>query len=68
MMIEDAPIVNDTRKVRELISQKFAHDIDRYLDYLSMQTQDVPSPVLVKKKVRPHSKKTPRKHVVPATA
>ena len=65
-MIEDAPIVNDTRKVRELISQKFAHDIDLYLDYLSTQTQDVSYPILVKKKVHPHSRKIPRKHVVSA--
>lgn len=64
-MIEDSPIVNDTRKVRELISQKFADDIDRYLDYLSTQAQDVSSPILVKKKVRPHSRKVHRKHVVP---
>jgi hypothetical protein len=49
-MIEDSPIVNDTRKIRELISQKFSHDIDRYLDYLSTQTQDVSSQILVKRK------------------
>lgn len=37
-MIEDAPIVKDTREVRNIISQQFEHDIDRYIDYLSAQT------------------------------
>lgn len=33
-MIEDAPIVKDTRKVRCAISERFGHDIDQYIDYL----------------------------------
>jgi hypothetical protein len=38
-MIEDAPIVKDTRHVRSLISQQFDHDIDRYITYL-MEEQE----------------------------
>lgn len=33
-MIENAFIVNDTRKVRCLISKKFNNDSDKYIDYL----------------------------------
>jgi hypothetical protein len=33
-MIENAFIVNDTRKVRCLISKKFNNDPDKYIDYL----------------------------------
>ena len=33
-MIENASIVNDTRKVRCLISKKFNNDPDKYIDYL----------------------------------
>ncbi|OGW18555.1 MAG: hypothetical protein A3G93_13085 [Nitrospinae bacterium RIFCSPLOWO2_12_FULL_45_22] len=36
-MIEDAPIVKDTRRVRSSISEKFANDPDRYIDYLLSQ-------------------------------
>ncbi len=66
-MIEDAPIVKDTRKVRELISQHFGHDIDRYLDYLSTQTQDELSKRPVKKKVRTHGRNVPRQRVIHET-
>ena len=34
-MIEDAPIVRDTRRIRSLISNRFANDIDKYVAYLS---------------------------------
>ena len=33
-MIEDAPIVKDTRRVRSLISNRFGNDLDKYLAYL----------------------------------
>ena len=33
-MIKDSPIVEDTRRVRRMISEKFDHDIDRYIAYL----------------------------------
>jgi hypothetical protein len=66
-MIEDAPIVNDTRRVRELISQHFEHDIDRYLDYLCAQTQDVVLKIPVKKKVRAHVRKASRQRIAHAT-
>ena len=33
-MIENAAIVNDTRKVRCLISKKFNNDPDQYIEYL----------------------------------
>lgn len=33
-MIENASIVNDTRKVRCLISKKFNNDPDQYIEYL----------------------------------
>jgi hypothetical protein len=41
-MAEDAPIVRDTRKVRHSISEKFGHDVDRYIAYL--QKRAVPKP------------------------
>ena len=41
-MIEDAPIVKDTRKVRFSISKKFGNDLDRYIDYLLSQEQKTP--------------------------
>lgn len=34
MMIEDAPIVKDTRRIRSLISNRFGNDLDRYVAYL----------------------------------
>jgi len=37
-MIEDAPIVKETRNVRCAISQQFDHDINKYIDYLRMKT------------------------------
>lgn len=51
-MIEDAPIVKDTRKVRFSISKKFGNDPDRYIDYLFSQEQKTPikSEVELKKK------------------
>ena len=33
-MIENASIVNDTRRVRCLISKKFNNDPDKYIEYL----------------------------------
>jgi hypothetical protein len=36
-MIESAAIVNDTRRVRSSISQKFKNDADKYIDYLISQ-------------------------------
>lgn len=33
-MIKDSPIVEDTRRVRRMISEKFDHDIDCYIAYL----------------------------------
>ena len=33
-MAEDAPIVEDTRRVRRLISGQFGHDLDKYIAYL----------------------------------
>jgi len=36
-MIEDSPIVADTRKVRRAISERFHNDPDRYIDYLLTQ-------------------------------
>lgn len=33
-MIKDSPIVEDIRRIRNKISEKFDHDIDRYIDYL----------------------------------
>jgi len=36
-MINESPIVTETRKVRCLISKKFGDDIERYLNYLMNQ-------------------------------
>ena len=36
-MIKDSPIVEDTRRVRNKISEKFDHDIDRYIAYLQSE-------------------------------
>ena len=36
-MIKDSPIVEDTRRVRRMISEKFDHDIRRYIAYLQSQ-------------------------------
>ena len=36
-MIKDSPIVEDTRRVRRKISEKFDHDIDRYIAYLQSE-------------------------------
>ena len=33
-MIKDSPIVEDIRRIRNKISEKFDHDIDRYITYL----------------------------------
>ncbi len=54
-MIEDAPIVKETRHVRCAISQQFNHDIDRYIDYL--RTQGTRSSSITRDKqqrVQPH--------------
>ena len=36
-MIKDSPIVEDTRRVRRMISEKFDHDIGRYIAYLQKE-------------------------------
>ena len=36
-MIKDSPIVEDIRRIRNKISEKFDHDIDRYIDYLQKE-------------------------------
>ena len=36
-MIKDSPIVEDTRRIRNKISEKFDHDIDRYIAYLQSE-------------------------------
>ena len=36
-MIKDSPIVEDTRRVRRMISEKFDHDIERYIAYLQKE-------------------------------
>lgn len=36
-MIKNSPIVEDTRRVRHMISEKFDHDIRRYIDYLQRE-------------------------------
>jgi hypothetical protein len=42
-MIEDSPIVKETRKVRCSISERFGNDPDRYIDYLlSREDKDRP--------------------------
>ena len=33
-MIEDAPIVNDTRRIRGSVSHRFGNDLDKYLAHL----------------------------------
>ncbi len=49
-MIKDSRIVEDIRRVRLAISERFAHDVDGYIDYLqkkresSDQTDIVESP------------------------
>ena len=42
-MIEDPPIVRDTRRVRCAISKRFGHDPDRYIDYLVKKASKVRS-------------------------
>ena len=37
MIINDSPIVEDTRRVRRMISEKFDHDIGRYIAYLQSE-------------------------------
>lgn len=36
-MIKDSPIVEDIRRIRNKISEKFNHDIDRYIAYLQRE-------------------------------
>ena len=36
-MIKDSPIVEDTRRVRRMISEEFDHDIGRYIAYLQSE-------------------------------
>ena len=37
MIIKDSPIVEDTRRVRRMISEEFDHDIRCYIDYLQRE-------------------------------
>ena len=36
-MIKNSPIVEDTRRIRKKISEKFDHDIGRYIAYLQSE-------------------------------
>ena len=36
-MIKNSPIVEDIRRIRNKISKKFDHDIDRYIAYLQSE-------------------------------
>ena len=36
-MIKNSPIVEDIRRIRNKISEKFDHDIDRYIAYLQSE-------------------------------
>lgn len=36
-MIEESPIVKNTRRVRHAISEQFDNDPDKYIDYLMSQ-------------------------------
>ena len=36
-MIKDSPIVEDIRRIRKKISEKFDHDIGRYIAYLQRE-------------------------------
>jgi hypothetical protein len=36
-MIKDSPIVEDTRRIRSMISERFDHDIGRYIAYLQKE-------------------------------
>ncbi len=36
-MIEETPIVQDTRKIRSDISEKFGNDFNQYIDFLQIK-------------------------------
>ena len=36
-MIKNSPIVEDIRRIRKKISEKFDHDVDRYIAYLQSE-------------------------------
>ena len=38
-MIKDSLIVEDIRRVRRAISERFAHDVDGYIDYLQKKRE-----------------------------
>jgi hypothetical protein len=38
-MIEDSPVVNDIRQIRQAISKRFNHDLKKYLNYLQAVEQ-----------------------------
>ena len=42
-MIKDSPIVEDIRRIRNKISEKFDHDIGRYIAYLQSEAAFTPS-------------------------
>lgn len=53
-MIKNSPIVEDIRRIRNKISEKFDHNVDRYIAYL----QNEAASRQAKKNVqRPNSKK-----------
>ena len=47
-MIEDSLIVEDIRRVRRAISERFAHDVDRYVDYLQKKRESLDEADIVK--------------------
>ena len=38
-MIRDSLMVEDIRRVRRAISERFAHDVDEYIDYLQKKRE-----------------------------
>ena len=38
-MIKDSLIVEDVRRVRRAISERFAHDVEGYIDYLQKKRE-----------------------------
>ena len=57
-MIKDSPIVDDVRRIRNKISEKFDHDRDRYIAYLQSETASRQV-----KKVAQHSKSSENRSV-----
>ena len=38
-MVEDSPVVKDIRRIRCAISEKFDHDVDKYIEYLKRRSE-----------------------------